>query len=174
MSPVQHVGDAGRDRVDAIQEAWRRERPDIDVGSIAILTRALLIGRHLQRARDRALRELGTDTPTLEVLATLRRSGAPYRLRTSEIEEATSVTAGAVSQRLDRLEKRGFVRRERDTGDRRVIHVELTRKGRDLIDGVVAGLMEKEGVLLTPLSERERATLERLLTRWLRWLENEP
>ena len=172
MSEAQHLGaDESRDRVDAIQEAWRRERPDIDVGSIAILTRALLIGRHLQRARDRALRELGTDTPTLEVLATLRRSGAPYRLRTSEIEEATSVTAGAVSQRLDRLEKRGFVRRERDTGDRRVIHVELTRKGRDLIDGVVAGLMEKESVLLTPLSERERATLERLLTRWLRWLE---
>jgi DNA-binding MarR family transcriptional regulator len=161
-----------QDRVDAVQAAWRRERPDIDVSSIAVLTRALLIGRHLQKARDRALRELGTDTPTLEVLATLRRSGAPYRLRTSEIEAATSVTAGAISQRLDRLEARGFVHRERDHADKRVIYVSLTKKGRDLIDRVVAGLMERENLLLTPLNERERNTLERLLTRWLRWFED--
>src|SRR5919201_932947 len=161
------------DRVDRVIAAWRRERPDIDVGSIAVLTRALLIGRHLQKARDRELRELGTDTPTLEVLATLRRAGAPYRLRTSEIGAATSVTAGAISQRLDRLEARGFVRRTRDDGDKRVIHVSLTKKGRDLIDAVVAGLMEREELLLTPFNERERKTLERLLTRWLRWFEKQ-
>src|ERR671927_1496659 len=118
------------DRVDGVIAAWRRERPDIDVSSIAVLTRALLIGRHLQRARDRALRELGTDTPTLEVLATLRRAGAPYRLRTSEIEAATSVTAGAISQRLDRLQARGLVPRRRDHPHKRVIHVSLTNKGR--------------------------------------------
>jgi DNA-binding MarR family transcriptional regulator len=161
------------DRVEATQAAWRRERPDIDVGSIGILTRALLIGRQLAWAREHALRELGTDTPTLEVLATLRRAGAPYRLRTSEIEAASSVTAGAVSQRLDRLEARGLVRRKRDGADKRVIHVGLTKKGRDLIDSVVAGLMERENVLLTPFSASERRTLERLLTRWLRWLERE-
>jgi DNA-binding MarR family transcriptional regulator len=159
------------DRVDGVIDAWHRERPDIDVSSIAVLTRALLIGRHLQKARDRALRELGTDTPTLEVLATLRRAGAPYRLRTSEIERATSVTAGAVSQRLDRLEARGFVRRTRDDVDKRVIHVGLTRKGRNLIDSVVAALMAREEQLLAPFDERDRTTLEQLLTRWLRWFE---
>jgi DNA-binding MarR family transcriptional regulator len=161
------------DRVEAIQAAWRRERPDIDVSSIGVLTPALLIGRYLSRARERALRELGTDTPTLEVLATLRRAGAPYRLRTSEIESATSVTAGAVSQRLDRLEDRGLVRRERDREDKRVIHVALTKKGRELIDAVVAGLMERENELLTPFNERERKTLERLLRQWLRWFEED-
>src|ERR671934_1203213 len=161
------------DRVDRVIDAWRRERPDIDVSSIAVLTRALLIGRHLQKTRDRALRELGTDTPTLEVLATLRRAGAPYRLRTSEIEAATSVTAGAISQRLDRLQARGFVRPPRDDRDKRGIHVSLTKKGRDLIDAVVAGLMEREDALLTPFNERERKTLERLLTRWLRWFEKQ-
>ena len=160
-----------RDRVETIQAAWRRERPDIDVSSIGVLTPALLIGRYLSRARERALRELGTDTPTLDVLATLRRAGAPYRLRTSEIESATSVTAGAVSQRLDRLEDRGLVRRERDRNDKRVIHVTLTKKGRDLIDTVVAGLMARETELLAPFNERERKTLERLLRRWLRWFE---
>jgi DNA-binding MarR family transcriptional regulator len=159
------------DRVDALQAAWRRERPDIDVSSIAVLTRALLIGRHLARERALALRELGTDTPTLDVLATLRRAGEPYQLRTSEIEAATSVTAGAISQRLDRLEARGLVRRQRDDADRRVIHVRLTRKGRNLVDSVVAGLMERENMLLTPFDRQERKTLEFLLTRWLRWFE---
>src|ERR687883_806377 len=163
---------AEKDRVDDVIDAWRRERPDIDVSSIAVLTRALLIGRQLQKARDRALRELGTDTPTLEVLATLRRAGAPYRLRTNEIESATSVTAGAISQRLDRLEARGFVRRRRDDGDKRVIHVSLTKKGRKLIDDVVAGLMAREERLLAPFDEGERQTLERLLTHWLRWFED--
>lgn len=168
----KHKGASSRkDRVDDVIAAWRRERPDIDVDSIAVLTRALLIGRHLQRTRGRALRELGTDTPTLEVLATLRRSGAPYRLRTGEIEAATSVTAGAVSQRLDRLEELGFVRRTRDDGDKRVIFVNLTQKGRKLIDDVVAGLMEREDQLLAPFDERDRQTLERLLKRWLRWFE---
>ena len=161
-----------RDRVDRVIDAWRRERPDIDVSSIAVLTRALLIGRHLQKARDRALHELGTDTPTLEVLATLRRAGAPYRLRTSEIEAATSVTAGAISQRLDRLEARGFVRRRRDEADKRVIHVSMTKQGRKLIDDVVARLMAREERLLAPFDERDRQTLERLLTRWLRWFED--
>src|ERR671927_218025 len=160
------------DRVDGVIAAWRRERPDIDVSSIAVLTRALLIGRQLQKARDRALHELGTDTPTLEVLATLRRAGAPYSLRTSEIEAATSVTAGAISQRLDRLEARGFIRRARDNGDKRVIHVSLTRSGRNLIDAVVARLMAREEQLLAAFDERERKTLERLLTRWLRWFED--
>jgi DNA-binding MarR family transcriptional regulator len=159
------------DRVERVMAAWRRERPDIEVSSIAVLTRVLLIGRHLQKARDRELRELGTDTPTLEVLATLRRCGVPYRLRTSEIEAATSVTAGAISQRLDRLEARGFVRRTRDDGDKRVIYVSLTKTGRELIDAVVAGLMAREELLLTPFNERERKTLERLLKRWLNWFE---
>jgi DNA-binding MarR family transcriptional regulator len=173
-SPAADEPDRGpgpADRVDAIQAAWRRERPDIDVSSIAVLTRAMLIGRLLARERERALRGLGTDTPTLDVLATLRRAGAPYRLRTSEIEAETSVTAGATSQRLDRLEARDLVHRQRDNSDKRVIHVALTKKGRDLIDRVVAGLMERENLLLAPFTARERETLERLLTRWLRWFE---
>lgn len=150
---------------------WQAERSDTDGSSVAILTRALLIGRHLTRARERALEELGTDTPTLDVLAALRASGAPYLLRTSEIEAASPVTAGAITRRLDRLQARGLVSRERDRRDKRVIHVRLTGKGRDLIDRILAGLMEKESRFLTPFSERERDTLERLLTGWLRSLD---
>jgi DNA-binding MarR family transcriptional regulator len=64
-----------------------------------------------------------------------------------------------------------LVRRERDEHDRRVIHVRLTRRGQELVDGIVAELMERENALLIPLGEKESKTLERLLTRWLRWLD---
>jgi DNA-binding MarR family transcriptional regulator len=162
------------DPVDVIQAAWRRERPDIDVSSVGILTRALLIGRHLSRARELALRDLGTDATTLDVLATLRRAGTPYRLRASEIATATRVSQGAVSQRLDRLELGGLIRREILAEDRRGVIVSLTAKGRDLIDSILAELMDRESLLLTPIGSGERAALERLLTRWLRWLDDQP
>ena len=162
------------DPVDAIQQAWRRERPDIDVSSIGILTRALLIGRHLSRAREHVLRELGTDASTLDVLATLRRAGSPYRLRASEIAHATRVSPAAVSQRLDRLERKGLITREVVDEDRRGVLVSLTARGRDLIDSIVAGLMDRESLLLGPLASRDRAALERILTAWLRWLDDQP
>jgi DNA-binding MarR family transcriptional regulator len=162
------------DPVRTIQDAWRRERPDIDVSSIGILTRALLIGRHLSRARDVVLRDLGTDASTLDVLATLRRAGNPYQLRASELAVATRVSAGAISQRLDRLERRGLINRNVDGKDRRGVLVNLTAEGRDLIDATVAGLTQRESLLLTPLGSRERVALERLLTRWLWWLDEQP
>jgi DNA-binding MarR family transcriptional regulator len=171
VTPGDAAAASGHDRVDASQAVWRRERPDTDVNSNVILTRAVFIGHHLTRARKQALREIGTDTATLEVLAALRRSGAPYRLRTSEIEAVSPVTAGAITRRLHRLEARGLVSRKRDRQDKRVIHVSLTSKGRDLIDEIVVGLTERESGFLTPFSEKERETLERLLTRWLRWLD---
>jgi DNA-binding MarR family transcriptional regulator len=160
------------DAVDLILTQWRRERPDLDPTPMGLIGRLSRVSQTVDRRLAQVFARHGLQAWGFDVLATLRRSGAPYRLRTSEIEAATSVTAGAISQRLDRLEARGFVRRERDQADKRVIHVSLTKKGRDLIDGVVAGLMERENLLLTPLNERERKTLERLLTRWLRWFED--
>ena len=171
--PKREVHTETIDPVDAIQAAWRRERSDIDVSSIAILTRAMLIGRHLAAARTRALADLGTDAATLDVLATLRRAGSPHRLRASQIASATRVSAGAVSQRVERLERAGLVRRLIDEDDRRGVVVTLTKKGRHLIDSVVGGLMERESKLLEPFEAPERRVLERLLTRWLRWLDQQ-
>jgi DNA-binding MarR family transcriptional regulator len=159
------------DVIDEVRAAWHRERPDIDVSSIGILSRTMRIAGHLARARQRALRELGTDPVALEVLAPLRRAGPPYRLRTGALEAASFVTAGAISQRLARLEREGLIARERDPADRRVIYVALTRKGRNLIDNIVAGLMEREERLLASLSQTERRQLEKLLTTWMRALD---
>jgi DNA-binding MarR family transcriptional regulator len=162
----------GDDTVDAIELAWRRERPDVDSSSIGIITRIWRLARFLDRARDQALSALGTDAATLDALATLRRAGKPYRLTAGEMQRRSLVTAGAISQRLDRLEDLGLVRRERDTRDGRVVHVTLTTRGKRLVDRVFRALMEQEHELLGSLTPDERAELTRLLRRWLGFFES--
>jgi DNA-binding MarR family transcriptional regulator len=156
-----------RDIADRIQEAWQRERPDLDVSSIGVLTRVVRIARHLDRARARELREIGTDAATLDVLATLRRAGGPYTLTAGELQRTALVTSGAVSQRLDKLERAGFVRRISDVRDGRLVQVELTKKGLREVDRIVEELMLREAQLLEPLTSREQEQLEKLLRRWL-------
>src|SRR5271165_2557286 len=114
------------DRVDRIEAAWRRERPDINVSSVGIVTRIWRIGRHLERHRKQRLDLLGTDRVTLNVLATLRRSGPPYQRTAGELMQSALITSGGVSQRLEKLERAGLITRQVDTGDRRRVEVRLT------------------------------------------------
>lgn len=160
------------DSVDAIQAAWRRERPEVDVSSIAIITRIWRLAHHLGAARAQTLAALGTDASTLDALATLRRSGPPYRLTAGEMQRRSLVTAGAISQRLDKLEEAGLVCRQRDSNDRRIIHICLTPRGRRLVDRVFAAIMEQEQLLLRSLTGPERERLEPLLKRWLSAFED--
>ncbi len=162
-----------RDGVDDIQQAWARERPDIDMSSIGVITRIWRLARHLERARQRTLAALGTDPATLDALAVLRRSGPPYQLTAGAMQRASLITSGAVSQRLDRLEGAGLVRRRPDPADGRVVWVQLTTKGRRLVDTIAAGLMERESELLAPFSTPEREALVHLLRRWLLWFEGQ-
>jgi DNA-binding MarR family transcriptional regulator len=161
------------DGVDMIQEAWQRERPDVDSSSIGIVTRIWRLGRFLDRARGEALTKLGTDASMLDTLATLRRSGKPYRLTAGELQRRSLVTAGAVTQRLDKLERRGLIKREDDTEDGRVVHVVLTARGRRLVDEIFVALMQQEQAVLAPISRAEREALVTILRKWLRWFEGE-
>jgi DNA-binding MarR family transcriptional regulator len=160
----------GDDGIDRVVQAWRRERPDIDVSSIGIISRIWRVSRHLERERKDRLAELGTDRVTLDVLAMLRRSGPPYRRTAGELTHASLITSGGVSQRLDKLERAGMVTRHIHPEDRRRIDVELTPVGMRLVDSVLADLMEHESKLLDELSDAEqddlRRTLKRLLARF--------
>jgi DNA-binding MarR family transcriptional regulator len=161
-----------RDSVDAIQGAWRRERPDVDSSSIGIITRIWRLARHLERARAGELAALGLDASTLDALATLRRAGPPYRLTAGEMQRRSLVTAGAITQRVDALEGTGLARREHDAADRRVVHVVLTAAGRDVVDQVFAALMEREQSIVAALHPQERTELTRILRHWLLWFED--
>lgn len=151
------------DSIDRVEQAWRQERPDIDVSSIGIISRLWRVGRHLERERKDRLAQLGTDRVTLDVLAMLRRSGPPYRRTAGELTHSSLITSGGVSQRLDKLERAGLVTRHIHPDDRRRIEVQLTPEGMRLVDDVLADLMEHESALLDVLPETDKKQLRHAL-----------
>lgn len=154
--------------VEQIIGAWARERPGADVSSIGIVTPIRRLSTALVQARASALHAFELDESRLEVLGTLRRAGAPYRLTSGELSRRCRVTAGATTQRVDRLERDGFVRRVRDETDRRTTYVELTADGTDKLDEVFDAVIDADERVLSSLEPRDRAELEGVLGRWLR------
>ncbi len=152
-----------QDEVEQLVAAWRRQRPDLDVEPLAVLSRVSRLARHLDRARRVAFAEHGLEAFEFDVLAALRRAGSPYELSPGELLVQTLVASGTMTNRLDRLERRGFVRRRPDPGDGRAVRVRLTARGRAKVDATVGDLLDREKVLLAPLSQRQRDTLARLL-----------
>jgi len=159
--------DDGEDAIDRIEAAWGRERPDVDVSSVGIISRIWRIGRHLEQARKDRLAEHGTDRVTLDVLAMLRRSGSPFRMTAGELTHHSLISSGGVSQRLEKLERAGLVTRTIHSDDRRRIDVELTAAGVELIDSILADLMTHEAALLDGLDPCEQEDLRRILKRLL-------
>lgn len=156
-----------RDTVDDITDAWRREQPDLDVEAIGITTRARRLAQHLDMLRRASLERHGLNAATLSLLATLRRSGAPYRLGVREIRRRSLVSAGAISMRIDRAEAAGLAVRRGNPDDARQVEVELTAKGRSLVDRATQDIAAGEAALLADFSPGERAQLDHLLRRWL-------
>lgn len=159
------------DRVDRVEAGWRRERPDIDVSSVGIVTRIWRIGRHLDQHRKEQLDAFGTDRVALDVLAMLRRAGPPYRRTAGELQQTALITSGGMSQRLERLEAAGLISRHMHPSDRRKVDVELTPAGMALVDEVCGALMANESKLLDGLDATEQAQLRALLKKLLSTFE---
>ena len=100
-----------RDEVDDLVEAWARERADLDLGPVAVFSRISRLGRHLDLARREAFTAHGIESWEFDVLAALRRAGAPYELSPGRLLRETLVTSGTMTNRVDRLTARGFVER---------------------------------------------------------------
>jgi DNA-binding MarR family transcriptional regulator len=152
-----------RDGVDLILEQWRRERPDLDHSPIGIIGRVSRLARELEQRLEPVYREHGLEPGWHDVLATLRRSGPPYRLRPTEFTSTLMLTSSGTTKRLDRLEQAGLITRGPDPEDRRGTLITLTAGGRKLIDAVTEAHMENERRLLSALSEAEQRRLADLL-----------
>src|SRR5262245_178527 len=152
-----------QDEVDRLIEAWQRERPDLDVAPMAVLSRVSRLARHLDRARRQAFEAHGLEAWEVDGLAALRRSGAPYRLSPGRLLRETLVTSGTMTNRVDRLAARGLVERLPDPKDRRGVLVQLTGSGRDAVDAAMADLLEHERTLLGSLSDAEQRRIARVL-----------
>lgn len=154
-----------RDEVDGLIEDWQRERPDLDVTPMMVLSRVARLAWQVDRARRTAFAVHGLESFGFDVLSTLRRAGPPHELSPSQLAEATLVTSGTMTNRLDRLEMRGLVSRMPDPTDRRGMRVRLTSTGLSRVDDALTDLLDRERLLLEGLSERQRGTLADLLRR---------
>jgi DNA-binding MarR family transcriptional regulator len=152
-----------RDEVDRLIEAWRRERPDLDVAPMEVLSRVTRLARHLDRARSQAFDTHGLESWEFDVLAALRRAGKPYQLSPGRLLKETLVTSGTMTNRVDRLTARGLVERLPDPADRRGVLVQLTDAGRDSVDAAMADLLAHERTLLGSISERDQQKIARVL-----------
>jgi DNA-binding MarR family transcriptional regulator len=159
------------DAVDRILAQWREQRPDLDTSTMGVVGRLSRVAQHVAvRQRDTFARH-GLDGPTFDVLATLRRSPAPHRLTPADLTEASMVTTGATTQRLDRLEERGLVTRGPRPEDGRGVLVTLTPAGARLVDAALPDHLATQQAVVRALDPGERRELARLLATLLADLE---
>lgn len=151
------------DEVDRLVEAWQRERPELDVRPMEVLSRVTRLARHLDRARREAFADSALEPWEFDVLSALRRSGAPYQLSPGRLLRETLVTSGTMTNRVDRLAARALVERLPDPADRRGVLVQLTDTGRSVVDAALDALLDRERVLLEGLPPRDSARLAALL-----------
>ncbi|MFF0724704.1 MarR family winged helix-turn-helix transcriptional regulator [Streptomyces sp. NPDC004134] len=163
-----------RDEVDRLVAAWRRERPDLDVEPLEVLSRVSRLARHLDRARRLAFAEHGLEGWEFDVLTALRRAGEPYQLSPGQLLTQTLVTSGTMTNRIDRLAKKDLVERLPDPSDRRGVLVRLTAEGRERADAALAALLKQERAILAELPPERRRELADLLRQLTAPFDNVP
>lgn len=160
------------DHVDEIILQWNRERPDLDVSGMAVIGRISRLERMIRPRLDAVFADHGLESWEFDVLATLRRHGEPYQLTPGQLLESMMITSGAMTHRIDRLQRRGFVGRTKSPTDGRLVLVGLTRRGLELVERAVADHAANELDILAALSPRQRAELAGLLRVLLRSTEH--
>lgn len=153
------------DQVDRILELWHAEKPGLDVSSMAVIGRLSRTALAVESRLEATFARHGLDASSFDVLATLLRSGGPYRMTPVELSREAMVTTSAVAQRLNKLEGRGLVAREANPHDGRGILVSLTNAGKELIDRALPDHLETERTIVTALSIKEQKALAQLLAR---------
>ena len=155
------------DEVDEVMAAWHRERPDLATSPMAVWSRIHRLAGLLDAARKRCFAEHGLEIWEFDVLAALRRAGEPYQLSPGQLLHQTHVTAGTMTNRVDRLCDRGLVTRHAAPSDGRSVVVGLTGAGRRAVDNALEALVELEESLLAGWSAGERESLAAMLRRLL-------
>ncbi|HET7855963.1 MAG TPA: MarR family transcriptional regulator [Gaiellaceae bacterium] len=152
-----------RAHVDAIVAQWRRERPDLDVAPLGLFGRLFRTAQLADAALAKELVRQGLQAGWFDLLAALRRAGPPYELSPTRLMQATLLSSGGMTKRLDRLVGAGLVERRPDPADRRGTLVRLTRRGKATVDKAVEAHVANEARLLRPLSRADRRELNDLL-----------
>ena len=151
------------DPVDEILEQWSEERPELETASLGVVIRVMNLYKTFHRQATLALDELGLELFEYDVLSALRRQGTPFALAATALAKETDLSSGAMTNRVDKLEDRGLVRRAPDENDRRGVIVSLTPKGRRAIDAAIQRRLDVADESLSGITKKERKQLATLL-----------
>ncbi|ARU04778.1 MarR family transcriptional regulator [Comamonas serinivorans] len=163
------------DRAHRAEEQWTRERADLDAHVMALVGRLLEAVHLLDRHWFAPLAaQFELQNGEFDVIATLRRSGEPYALTPKALHEGLMLSSGAMTSRLDRIERKGLIERVPAPNDRRSVLVRLTPAGRALIDHVLPLHVANEQQALASLNAQEQGQLNDLLTKLVAGLRNKP
>ena len=164
-----------KDRARRAQEEWQRERPDIDANVMALVGRLLQATHLLERNWFLPLAaQFELHQGEFDVIATLRRAGSPYAMTPTDLHEGLMLSSGAMTSRLDRLERKGLIERVPSPNDRRSTLVRLTPAGLALIDKLLPLHVANEQQALASLTQKEQAQLDGLLAKLLVGLGRKP
>ncbi|MEO0399528.1 MAG: MarR family transcriptional regulator [Pseudomonadota bacterium] len=164
--------DAEKDLIDTLIDQWRRERPDLDAKALGVVGRILMIGRRLENRASATLKAFDLHYSDFDVLATLRRSGAPYELTPKELMQSVLITSGAMTALLDRLSSRNLITRGQSDHDGRVRTAILTDEGKALIDKAVGARFEEARDAIAGLSAERQRGLANDLREIAFWLDS--
>ena len=168
---MRYYGQMSDDPTDRVLSGWDETRPDLDVGALQVTARLSRIGPHLARRQDEVFGRFGLGRGEVGALSALRVSGPPYRLSPTRLAKGLMLSSAGVTSRIDRLERRGYVRRLADPNDRRGVMVELTDEGLEAVDAAVAANTVSDRQLLDRLDPEDVEQLEDLLRKVLALLE---
>lgn len=160
-----------RDYTDYLLERWSAIQPGLDMNGLHVTSRISRLGQHLARRQEEVFGRLGLGRGEVGVLSALRIAGPPYRLSPTRLGRGLMLSSAGITSRLDRLERRGLLRRLPDPQDRRGVLVELTDEGKEVIDAAVLANTASERQVAAQLNPDEIEQLDQLLRKMLTGLE---
>jgi DNA-binding MarR family transcriptional regulator len=168
---VRYHGHMSRDVTDGVLTGWRGARPGLEMEALEVTGRLSRIGPLLAKRQESVFSRFGLSRGEVGALSALRIAGAPHRLSPTRLGRGLMLSSAGVTSRIDRLERRGLVRRLPDPDDRRGVIVELTEQGLEVVDEAVAAIAISDRQLLERLDPPEVAALASLLRKLIGGLE---
>jgi DNA-binding MarR family transcriptional regulator len=156
-----------RDWIDEVVERWSALQPGIPADAYHVTGRISRIAARVAERQDEVFGRHGLNRGDVGVLSALRTAPAPHRLSPTQLFRGLMLSSAGMTKRLDRLEKRGLVKRTSNPKDRRGVTIQLTEEGRRIVAKAVAENTKNEVALLTGLNQKERRLLGDLLRKVL-------
>jgi DNA-binding MarR family transcriptional regulator len=155
------------DSVDRMIERWAETDPRVDARPLEVAGRLLVCAHHLQRDLVAALSPFDLSFGDFDVINTLRRRGDEQGTNPRDLARSALVTSGAMTTRLDRLERAGLIARAPDAADGRAVRVHLTERGEKLAEQALGAVIAADEAFLEPLGQRRRDSVASALRQLL-------